>query len=172
MKTRIARYFTTLMVVVLVSFLLGDMTRAQLTSPPDSLGSHHKELKFTLTATGSRTFSLPRTDFPVRIEAGTSNVQVVFNGSTVNMGPLVVSTVATFDTASGIGNMTGDSVCADGTLCENLALYVVPNSNVTGLYFSLKIDRNTGDITVSMRSPGNNVVIPPNPLSCRVSMWF
>ena len=177
MKTRMARFFTILTVVLFVSLLSGEKTIAQ--SPADShgtmyLANHHKELKFSLAPTESRTFSLPKNDFPVRIEASTSNVPIVVMGTTTDLGPLILGVaVAAFDSAAGIANIYGNTSCPGQDSCQAFACYAPPQPNVLGieLCLVLTLDRHTGNLTISLRNP-QNAAIGTDRISYSVSMWF
>jgi len=135
--------------------------------PGTGLSDHHKELRFTLGTTESRTFSLPKNDVPVRIDVSTSNVPVIFQGSQINIGPLVGSVTFSFDSGAGIAN------CTVGNTCR----YEFPHNPRSSVNYSgnlsliLTLDRRTGNVTVAVEQ-GIDFLITVSEINYTVSMWY
>jgi hypothetical protein len=124
------------------------------TAQTDSFANHHKELHFALPPDQSPTFSLPAKNKPVQILVSTSNVTVSFNGSTITAGPLLLSALATIDSAAGIANTDFPSCTGQDTCQVTESFFNVRDPNNSGnagaVRFLFTIDRHTGNISLSV----------------------
>src|SRR6185295_9828720 len=163
MKKRIIGATALLIMGSLAGLLVGaTVTTAQFTSPPDShgvmyLANHHQELSLILTPGQPQTFSLPKNNVPVSVQISTSNVPVTFNTSSLNLGPMMISGVATYDSTAGLGNITAESnpsTCPGMNSCSIFQVFhlPVPESNTQFLagVMELAQNRQTGLLSVSV----------------------
>ena len=143
-------------------------------SSSSDFASHHSELNFTLSPSQTMTFPLPRKDFPVQISVSTSNVDVVFNGATYQLGPLIVGGIASYDSGQGLANIAGDTQCAGNDTCEAIAEIDLPPNLFCGcaLQFFISINRHTSQLTVGMQPSGNPFVISSTQVKYTVSMYY
>jgi len=171
-----------ILIISVIGFALGTGRKA----PSNSAGalatlssadfaSHHSELNFTLSPSETMTFSLPRKDFPVQISVSTSNVDVVFNGTTYQLGPLIVGGVASYDSGQAIANIAGNTQCVGNDTCQALTFIDLPPSASDchcTLNFFVSINRHTSQLTVAMEPSSNALQISSSQIRYAVSMYY
>jgi hypothetical protein len=161
--------------------------------PNDDFASHHSELSFTLSPSETRTFALPRMDFPVQINVSTSDVRLIVEGVTVELGPMALNAVASYDTAAGVANVTGSPSSASGPGMDSghvFHYYLIwgprpldikgppyrdrTYGNPSSFSLVLSIDRHTGQLAVSVEKndPKSRLTYTNGKINCQVSMYY
>jgi hypothetical protein len=147
-------------------------------SPTPTCGafcSHFEQIRFLLQGADSRSIPLPRKDTPVRADVTFSSMDLNCGGVIENPGPTVLSTVFTFDSATGSTtsiltqiNGLGDTVTGAKRVVE------CNHTSFIGIA-RVDVDRTApGSIRVALDDaslPGALGSFPPTVGVC-VNLWF